>query len=161
MNNRQLLTFLFIAFFTITSNAQQKYTVSLGGGYSSYKASGNAKNASGLGIDITAKANLSESVEAFAQTGYNAYLNNGFNVAFIPMLLGANIKFNDFKAGMGIGYGSSTAGGSTKGGFTYSPQIGYQINNVDLVVHYTSTNISDRGTGTWNMFGFKILHKLF
>ena len=67
-------------------------------------------------------------------------MNNGFNVAFIPMLVGANVNVNNLKPGIGIGYGSSTAGGSTKGGFLVSPQLGYSFKNIDFVAHYTSTN---------------------
>ena len=161
MKNRILVTLATIMLLVTAANAQNKTSVSFGAGYSTYKASGNPKNTSGFGLDIIAKTALSESVEGFAQTGYNAYLNNGFNVAYIPLLVGVNIKLNNFKPGIGIGYGSSTAGGSSTGGFTVSPQLSYQINNVDLVLHYSSTSLHTGGTGTWNMFGFKVLHKLF
>jgi len=154
-----LFSVILITLFTINASAQQKYSVSFGGGYSSYKTTGNTKTSNGLGLDLTAKAMLSENVEAFAQTGYNAYLNNGFNVAFIPMLVGANVNIHNLKTGIGIGYGSSTAGGSTKGGFTVSPQLAYSFKNVDFVVHYTTTKTN--GSNTWNMFGFKLLHKVF
>lgn len=159
MNKSILISLLLICFFTFNTNAQDKYSISLGGGYASFKMSGNTKSSGGLGLDLTAKALISDNVEAFAQTGYNAYLSNGYNVAFIPMLVGANVRLADFKAGLGMGYGSSTAGGSTKGGFTISPQVAYTTNNLDFVVHYTSANTKD--AGTWSMFGFKILHKLF
>ena len=153
------ISYCLITFFSYKSNAQQKYSLSFGGGYASYKATDNTKNTSGFGLDLTAKAALSDKVDAFAQTGYNAYLNNGFNVAFIPLLIGANMKFDNFATGLGMGYGSSTAGGSTKGGFTISPQLSYHFNNLDLVVHYTSTKTN--AASTWNMFGFKIMHKIF
>lgn len=159
MKKALLFSTIMVSLFAINATAQQKYSVSFGGGYSSYKATGNTKTSNGLGLDITAKAMLSENVEAFAQTGYNAYLNNGFNLAFIPMLVGANVHINNLKPGIGIGYGSSTAGGSTKGGFTVSPQLTYSFKNVDFVAHYTSTKVNS--SSTWNMFGFKLLHKLF
>ena len=159
MKKSLLFSFTFLTLITFNASAQQKYSVSFGGGYSSYKATGNTKTTSGFGLDLTAKASLSENVEAFAQTGYNAYLNNGFNVAFIPMLVGANVNINNFKPGIGIGYGSSTAGGSTKGGFTISPQISYSFKSIDFVAHYTSSKTN--GSSTWKMFGFKLLHKIF
>jgi len=159
MKKAFLMSFGLITLLVSNANAQQKYSLSFGGGYSSYKATGNPKSASGFGLDVTAKAALSENVEAFVQTGYNAYLNNGFNVAFIPMLIGANVNVNNLKPGIGIGYGSSTAGGSTKGGFLVSPQLGYSFKNIDFVAHYTTTNTN--ASSTWSMFGFKILHKIF
>lgn len=158
MKKAFLMSFGLITLLALNANAQQKYSLSFGGGYSSYKATGNPKSSSGFGLDVTAKAALSENVEAFVQTGYNAYLNNGFNVAFIPMLVGANVNVNNLKPGIGIGYGSSTAGGSTKGGFLVSPQLGYSFKNIDFVAHYTSTNTN--ASSTWSMFGFKILHKI-
>ena len=75
------------------------------------------------------------------------------------MLVGANVNIHNLKPGIGIGYGSSTAGGSTKGGFTFSPQLSYSYKNIDFVAHYTSSKTN--GSSTWNMFGFKLLHKLF
>ena len=144
----------------LSSAAQnQKFSLSMGTGYSSFKANNNAKSSSGLGADLMIKTDLSENIQGFAQTGYNAYLNNGFNVAYIPLLIGANVKFNHFATGLGMGYGSSTAGGSTIGGFTISPQLSYQFNNLALIAHYTSTKTN--ASGTWNMLGFKIMHKIF
>jgi hypothetical protein len=160
MKSRLYITIAIITFCTLSLNAQTKSYLSIGGGYSTYKASGNAKNTSGFGLDISAKTALSERVEGFAETGYNAYLNNGFNVAYIPLQVGVNVKINNFRPGIGIGYGSSTASGSTTGGFTLNPQVGYHLNNIDFVLHYTSTSLYTGGTGTWNMFGFKILHKV-
>ena len=113
MKKAFLMSFGLITLFVFNAQAQQKYSLSFGGGYSNYKATGNPKSSSGFGLDVTAKAALSQNVEGFVQTGYNAYLNNGFNVAFIPMLVGANVNVNNLKPGIGIGYGSSTAGGST------------------------------------------------
>ena len=160
MKCRLCITLAIMTLFTLKMNAQTKSYVSIGGGYSTYKASGNAKNTNGFGLDITAKTALSETIEGFAQTGYNAYLNNGFNVAYVPLLVGVNVKVDNFRPGLGIGYGSSTASGSTTGGFTVSPQLGYHLNNIDMVLHYTSTSLYTGGTGTWNMFGLKILHKI-
>jgi hypothetical protein len=161
MKSRLYITIAIITFCNLSLNAQSKSSLSFGGGYSTYKASGNPKNTSGFGLDLVAKTPFSETVEGFAQTGYNAYLNNGFNVAYIPLLVGVNIKLADFRPGIGIGYGSSTAGGSSTGGFTVSPQVSYHLNNIDLLLHYTSTSLHTGGTGTWNMFGFKVLHKIF
>ena len=144
----------------LSTKAQNKpFSLSVGAGYSSFKANNISKSSSGLGADLMIKTDLSENIQGFAQTGYNAYLNNGFNVAYIPLLIGANVKFNNFSTGLGRGYGSSTAGGSTKGGFTISPQLSIHINNIDLVVHYTSTKTN--AASTWNMLGLKIMHKIF
>jgi len=153
-----LSTLLLIAF---NASAQtRKFLISVGGGLSTISASNNSKSSIGWGGDINLRTDFSETLQGFVQTGYNAYLSNGYNVAFIPMLVGVNLKLSHFTPGLGIGYGSSTAGGSSSGGFTYSPQIGYTINKIELVAHYTSSNLSSGSANNWNIVGVKILRKL-
>ena len=153
-----LSALLLIAF--AVSAQTQKFSISVGTGLSSFSASNNSKSSIGFGGHLTVRTDFSETLQGFVQTGYNAYLSNGYNVAFIPMLVGVNLKLSGFTPGLGIGYGSSTAGGSSTGGFTYSPQIGYTFDKVELVAHYTSTNLNNGSANNWNMVGLKILRKL-
>ena len=153
-----LSTLLLIAF--AASAQKQKFSLSIGTGVSSFSASNNSKSSTGLGANLTLRTDFSETVQGFAQTGYNAYLSNGYNVAFVPMLVGVNLKLAGFTPGFGLGYGSSTAGGSSAGGFTYSPQIGYNFDKIELVAHYTSTNLNNGPANNWQMLGLKILYKV-
>jgi hypothetical protein len=156
-----LSTLLLIAF---TASAQtQKFSISVGGGLSTLSASNNSKASIGFGADIMIKKDFDNHFQGFAQTSYNAYNNNGYNVAFIPLLVGLNYKIEGLTPGFGLGYGSSTAGGSTMGGFTMSPQIGYTYNKYDFIIHYTNTNTNSNSVsgGNWHQFGgIKILYKI-
>jgi hypothetical protein len=161
MKSLKLFTLATFILLTISASAQtQKFSLSIGTGISNLKASDNAKSSIGLGANLTIRTDFSEKVQGFAQTGYNAYLSNGYNVAYIPMLVGINYKLAGFTPGFGIGYGSSTAGGSSAGGFTYSPQIGYNFDKIEIVAHYTSTNLNNGPTNNWSIVGIKLLHKL-
>jgi hypothetical protein len=161
MKTIKFITLSTLLLITLAASAQnQKFSLSIGTGVSSFSASNNSKSSTGLGANLTLRTDFSETVQGFAQTGYNAYLSNGYNVAFVPMLVGVNLKLSGFTPGFGFGYGSSTAGGSSAGGFTYSPQIGYHFDKIELVAHYTSTNLNNGPTNNWKMFGLKILYKV-
>jgi len=62
MKKAFLMSFGLITLLALNANAQQKYSLSFGGGYSNYKATGNPKSSSGFGLDVTAKAALSQNV---------------------------------------------------------------------------------------------------
>lgn len=161
MKSLKLFTLTSFIFLTMGAYAQtHTFSVSLGAGFSNFSANNNAKSSTGLGADLTVRTDFSEKVQGFAQTGYNAFLSNGYNVAYIPMLVGVNLKLSGFTPGFGIGYGSSTAGGSSTGGFTYSPQIGYSFDKYEIVAHYTSTNLNTGTTNNWTIAGIKMLYNL-
>jgi hypothetical protein len=161
MKSLKLITLASFILIAIASNAQtQAFSLSVGAGFSNFSANNNSKSSTGLGADLTVRTDFSETVQGFAQTGYNAFLSNGYNVAFIPMLVGVNLKLSGFTPGFGFGYGSSTAGGSSVGGFTYSPQIGYNFDKYELVAHYTSTNLNTGTANNWSIAGIKLLYKL-
>jgi hypothetical protein len=150
--------------FSFISNAQlNKTSLSFGGGISTLSASNNPKASIGFGADVMIKRDFSNRIQGFAQTGYNAYNNPGYNVAFVPLLIGLNYKLDGLTPGIGIGYGSSTAGGSTTGGFTISPQIGYTYNKYDFIIYYTNTTTNSYNLegGNWHVFGgMKVLYKI-
>ncbi|GEM_PF-2994039 len=161
MKSLKLFTLASFILLTIGASAQtQAFSLSLGAGLSNFSANNNAKSSLGLGADLTVRTDFSENVQGFAQTGYSAFLSNGYNVAYIPMLVGVNLKLSGFTPGLGIGYGSSTAGGSSTGGFTYSPQVGYSFDKYELVAHYTSTNLNTGAANNWSIAGIKLLYKL-
>ncbi len=161
MKTRNLLLIAIITLLTYSASAQKEnFTLKIGTGLSSFSDSKAGKSTFGLGADVLVRTSFSDKVQGFAQTGYNAFINNGFNVAYIPMLVGVNLKVNGFTPGIGLGYASSTAGGSTIGGFTVSPQVGYQINKLELLANFNSTNVTSSGAGTWNIFGVKVFYKI-
>jgi hypothetical protein len=143
--------------FAVAANAQaSNVKFSLGGNISSGNFSGGGKSITGFGLDLSVKKDLNESFEGFLQTGYNSYSENGSSVGVIPVLVGANYKAGDFKPGIGMGYGRFQAsGGNGIGGFAFSPQLGYSLEKVDLVAHYTSISLEG---ATFNIVGLKVLY---
>ena len=144
--------------FAIAANAQDSNVkFSIGGGVSSYSVGGNS--ATGFGLDLVAKKDLNESFEGFLHTGYNSYSESGSSWGVIPVLVGVNYKSGNFKPGLGIGYGRlSVSGGDGIGGFAFSPQLGYSLEKVDLVAHYTSISI-EKSSSNINILGLKVLYK--
>ncbi len=124
--------FLIATVLTLTANAQNSdVKFSAGGGFVSGNFGGETMN--GFGFDLIAKKDISETLEGFAQIGYNTFsksyvpyeytanelsLNAKINV--IPVLVGVNYKAGNFRPGIGIGYSSATAkfdvSGSLSGG---------------------------------------------
>jgi len=72
----------------------------------------------------------------------------------ISILLGAKYHISGFHAGAGAGYGiwSASGGNGSLKGFTYSPQVGYQLGKYDFLLHYTATSVTG---GTLSCFGIK------
>jgi hypothetical protein len=158
MKKTIFLSMLAIAI-NFSANAQkQNFSFSVGGGLSSISASGgNGNSATGFGVDLVGKTNLSETLEGFVQTGYSSFSENGASLSNTPFLVGVNFQAGVFKPGLGIGYSNFSGGGSSTGGFAFSPQIGYNIDKVDVVAHYTSTSLNN---GSFNIIGLKVLYKI-
>ena len=146
--------------FAVAANAQaSNVKFSLGGNISSGNFSGGGKSITGFGLDLNVKKDLNESFEGFLQTGYNSYSESGSSWGVIPVLVGVNYKSGNFKPGLGIGYGRlSVSGGDGIGGFAFSPQLGYSLEKVDLVAHYTSISI-EKSSSNINILGLKVLYK--
>ena len=104
--------------------------------------------------------NLSESIAAFAQAGVNifkcqsVYGGDDASLLNLPIMAGARFKAGGFFVGAGVGYSRWTSSGSSTGGFLYSPQIGYDLGNIQVLLHYTSTSVTG---GSLSYFGLKAL----
>jgi hypothetical protein len=123
----------------------------------------------GYGVELTGIYSVSETFEAFAQTGYSSFTGKTItvsfgsisssskvdNAGFIPALVGARYN-NKFIAGAAVGYGSFSGGGSSSGGFAYSPQLGYNFGNFELIAHYTG--VATEGSAS-TFFGVKGFYK--
>jgi len=155
MNKLFMLCFM-ITVFSVAAHAQDSNVkFSVGGGISSFAPKGGDASL-GFSIDFMAKKDLSESLEGFAQTGYNRYSNSGISWGVIPFLVGANYKAGSLKPGLGIGYGRWQTDGGGAGGFAFSPQLGYSLEKIDLVGYYTNITIEE---GSINVAGLKVLYK--
>jgi hypothetical protein len=143
---------------TFTATAQaSKFNFSIGGNVSSLSVLG--ASASGFGLDLVAKTDISPTIEGFAQTGYSIFSDNGTSLKYMPLLIGINFKTGNLRPGIGFGYGSFTypdnwgdddpyyGSGSyrardvTAGGFSISPQLGINFEKIDLVASYTLNQI--------------------
>jgi len=156
--NKLFMLCIMTTLFSVAAKAQDsKVKFSIGGSISSVNFSGGGKSITGFGLDLSVKKDLNESFEGFLQSGYNSYSESGSTFGIIPVLVGANYKAGNFRPGIGIGYGSLSSGGSGKGsgGFSYSPQLGYSMEKVDLVAHYTAISIEN---STCNIIGLKVLY---
>jgi hypothetical protein len=126
---------------------------------------GNLKDANGIGIgaELTGILEFSESFQAFGQVGYQSFMAKTVNVfgttikgeptSHIPFIFGARYHSNGLLVGAGLGYGTHGKGAS---GFTFSPQLGYSMEKIDLVGHFTSSSI---GGASLSYIGVKTYYK--
>jgi hypothetical protein len=120
-------------------------------------------NGIGIGAELTGILEFSESFEAFGQVGYQRFAGKTFNVlgisvkgdatSHVPVLLGGRYKTNGILVGAGMGYGSYGEGSS---GFTFSPQLGYSLEKLDIIGNYTSSSV---GGLSLSYFGVKAHYK--
>ena len=102
--------------------------------------------------------NLSESFAAFVEAGIHVfkgkavYGGDAGSILHIPVIAGARFKVNGFFVGAGAGFGSWSSSGTALSGFLYSPQIGYDLGNMQLLIHYTSGSVTG---GTFSYAGLK------
>jgi len=112
-----------------------------------------------VGVDIQGNYAITPNIHAFLQTGLSVFrvkndIDNSNGTLHVPILLGAKYYYKGFHAGAGAGYGIWTASGGNGSlkGFTYSPQVGYQIDKYDFLVHYTASSVTG---ATLSYFGIK------
>ena len=92
--------------------------------------------------------NLSTNIAAFAQLGINVFkgksnYGDAGNILNLPLLAGIRFKSDGFFVGAGVGYGKfSSQVGLPPSGLMYSPQIGYDLGNFQVLVHYSSTVVT-------------------
>ncbi len=162
---------------TLTADAQEsksKFKFSVGGGISNISVLNTS--ASGFGLDLVVKTDISPTMEGFVQTGYNVYAANGTSLKYMPLLLGINFKTGNLRPGIGLGYGSFTYADdfiapsyddygdrynsrslNSIGSFSISPQLGMNFEKVDLVASYTLNQVMIVPV---NIFGLKFLYKI-
>ena len=150
---------VFAFLYSITTNAQNKlFSLSIGGGVSSLSMGGGSGSVTGYGVDLVGKSDFTDLIQGFVQTGYHSFSDNGVTLGYMPFLLGVNFKVGSFRPGIGMGYSNFSGDGGSSGGFSFSPQIGLNLNKFDILAHYTSTSISGVN---FNIVGLKFLYKLF
>lgn len=103
-------------------------------------------NSLGVGAELTAVYPFAESFEAFGQVGYHYFFSKELAdlgqygiikseaLSHVPLLVGARYVNDNFLGGIGIGYGFYSNDNS---GFTFSPQVGYRLKKLDVILHYT------------------------
>jgi len=84
--------------------------------------------------------------------GESYYGGDDASLLNIPIMAGARFKAGGFFAGAGVGYSRWTSSGTSTGGFLYSPQIGYDLGNFQVLLHYTGTSVTG---GSLSSFGLK------
>jgi len=153
-----LLTMLVASSVLICKAQDKKFSFSLGGGLSSLSSSDGNGSAFGFGVDAQATLGLSDNIQGFAQTGYHSFSQDGASMGYIPFLVGAKYLAGSFRPGLGIGYGSFSGGGISVSGFSFSPQLGYNLDKLDIIANYSSTSILG---GSMNVIGIKVLYQIF
>lgn len=112
----------------------------------------------GVGFEATAVYSLTENIAAFAQVGVHVfkgksdYSGDASSILHIPVIVGARYKVNGFFVGAGGGFGSWTSSGNSFSGFLYSPQVGYDLGNMQFLLHYTGNSVTG---GTFSYAGLK------
>lgn len=118
-----------------------------------------ASTSYGVGFEVTGVYTFAEHVAVFAQTGINVFKGKSVygydesSLMHVPFLAGARFKAGGFFVGAGAGYGRFIGDGDSAGGFTYSPQAGYELENLQFMLHYTSTSLTG---GSLSYVGLKI-----
>jgi len=126
---------------------------------------GNFKNINtfGIGAELSGILEFSDNLEAFGQVGYQSFLAKSINVfgttikgestSHVPFIFGARYKTNGVLIGAGLGYATYGKGSS---GFTFSPQLGYSLEKIDIIGHFTSSSL---GGASLSYFGIKSFYK--
>lgn len=102
----------------------------------------------GVGFEALGVYSLSTNLAAFAQVGINVFKGKAIygdagSILNIPLLAGIRFKSDGFFAGAGVGYGRfNTSSGQPLSGLMYSPQIGYDLGNYQILLHYSSTAVT-------------------
>lgn len=117
----------------------------------------------GIGFEAQGVYSLSTNIAAFAQVGINIFkgksnYGDAGSILNIPLLAGVRFKYEGFFAGAGVGYGRfNTSVGPTFSGLMYSPQIGYDLGNFQVLLHYSSTAVTG---GNLSYAGLKFFRRL-
>jgi hypothetical protein len=109
----------------------------------------------GIGGELQAEFGLSDKLTGIITSGYTGFMGKtttvlGISVkndalGYIPILAGVRVyPTENIFAGLQLGYGILTGGGSSDGAFNYQPQVGYHAGNFQVALNYNG--LSKSGT---------------
>ncbi|MHA4807219.1 outer membrane beta-barrel protein [Flavitalea flava] len=126
----------------------------------------------GIGGELQGEYMFSENLSAVATTGYTSYFGKSQTIDFgagpitaknpsvglIPILVGARFYPSEqFFVGAQIGYGIFTGGGGgAPKGFEYRPQVGFNAESFQLILHYDGVSVTG---GTLSHLGLTGIYK--
>lgn len=177
---KKLLFTLSLIITAFITNAQdKKFQIGLGPVISFPSGLFSTTNSVGFGGEFNVNYNIDEKFQVFTQVGVHSFSGKKLDLGFdlddytdildltesdlktpsythVPVILGARYKIANFVAGLGVGYGSYATKGTSFSGFTFSPQVGLNLEKIDIIAHYTSTSIFNVN---YNYFGVKTAYK--
>jgi hypothetical protein len=109
----------------------------------------------GFGGEVEAAYKFSDKIEGFVQSGYSTFTGKTISgtylgipysfdapkLGYIPVLGGVRYTTGNFTFGAAAGVGIYSTTDSTGSSFTYSPQIGYTIGNLQIVANMITTSV--------------------
>ncbi len=98
-----------------------------------------------LGVDATYTWRIVDKLDAGLTAGYSSYLgkNNLDSADFVPIAATAQYAITeDWFLGTDLGYAIYVGAGTTDGGFTYQPKLGYQTKDVELFAAYKGISLT-------------------
>jgi hypothetical protein len=166
MKKYSFLTMLLTLGFVLPVMAQDKDHLTIGIGPDFILPVGNAAKTfrHGIGGSVQGSYGVTDNIAAFAQASTSFYdykktEDKATTMCMASFIAGARYHIYGFTAGLGVGYSNFNDNGNFPGGFTYSPQIGYAIGNVDFILHYTGAAVSGNVTkGSFSSFGLKVYY---
>ena len=120
----------------------------------------------GLGGEFQVDYRFDKHFVAFTQGGFQSFSGKSINgitsssLSAPTFLLGTKYSVENLHFGLGFGY-TSFLGNLTQDGLTLSPQVGYKLENFDLLVHYNINSVSGGtvSTGNYNFIGLKLFYR--
>ena len=98
-----------------------------------------------LGVDAAYTWKIVDKFDAGLTTGYSSYLgkNNLDSADFVPIAATAQYAITeDWFLGTDLGYAIYVGAGTTDGGFTYQPKLGYQTKDIELFAAYKGISLT-------------------
>lgn len=176
-----VFTLLLVTTAFITNAQDKKFQIGLGPVISFPSGPLSTTNSIGFGGEFVGSYALAENFQVFTQVGVHSFTGKSFDIGIdlndyrdlfdvaqlkkdlkspslthIPVLVGAKYMVNEFIVGLGLGYGAYASEGSSISGFTFSPQVGLNLEKIDVIAHYTSTSIFNVN---YSYFGVKTAYK--
>jgi hypothetical protein len=188
---KSLFSFAIACFTFIAAHAQssdQPFTLAVGLSPSLPLGDFGKGYSFGIGGQVQGEYKFSDQVSGVATTGYSVFFGktqsqtvytvdaNGNlvatnvsaknpNLGHIPFLVGARFyPTESFFIGAQIGYGILSGGGTTRSGFEYRPQVGYDTGVLQFILSYDGVSLGNYkgipGTAmTYSQLGLTALYK--